>query len=88
MVWKIEYVRSAEKQLGRLDRTWQRRILDFMDNDIGLLDDPRQRGKVLVGNRGGFWRYRVGDYRVICSIDGSIRIILVLKVSHRRDVYD
>ncbi len=81
-------MRSAEKQLGRIDRTWQRRILDYMDNDIGLLDDPRQRGKALVGNQGGFWRYRIGDYRLICSINESIRVILVLKVGHRRDIYD
>lgn len=81
-------MRSAEKQLGRIDRTWQRRILNYMDNDIGLLDDPRQRGKALAGNQGGFWRYRIGDYRLICSIDESIRIILVLKVGHRRDIYD
>ena len=88
MAWRIEYVRSAEKQLGRIDRTWQRRILDYMDDTIGTLDNPHERGKALVGDQGGFWRYRVGDYRVICAIDETTRVIEVLKVGHRRDVYD
>ncbi len=88
MAWTIEYVRSAEKQLGRIDRSWQRRILDYMDTNIATLTDPRDRGKTLVGDQSGFWRYRVGDYRIICSIDEAIRVVLVLKIGHRRDVYD
>jgi len=88
LAWKIEYVRSAEKRLRRIDRTWQRRILDYMDDTIGTLDDPHERGKALVGDQGGFWRYRVGDYRIICSIDESTHVVLVLKIGHRRDVYD
>lgn len=88
MAWTIDYVRSAEKQLGRIDRSWQRRILDYMDTNIATLTDPRDRGKALVGDQSGFWRYRVGDYRIICSIDEAIRVVLVLKIGHRRDVYD
>lgn len=88
MAWTIEYVRSAEKQLGGIDRTWQRRILDYMDHTIGPLDNPRERGKALVGDHGGFWRFRVGDYRVICAIDETVHVIKVLKIGHRRNVYD
>lgn len=88
MAWKIEYGRSAEKRLARLDRAWQRRILDYMDVTLGKLDDLRQRGKALVGEFGGFWRFRVGNYRIICSIDEAAHLILVLKVGHRRDIDD
>jgi len=88
LAWTIDYVRSAEKQLGRIDRSWQRRILDYMDTNIATLTDPRDRGKALVGDQSGFWRYRDGDYRIICSIDEADRVVLVLKIGHRRDVYD
>lgn len=87
MIWTIEYARTAERQLRRIDRTWQRRILDYMDHDIAALDDPRIRGKALTGDLGGFWRFRVGDYRVICSIEDTIHVVTVLKIGHRRDVY-
>ena len=88
MAWIVKYTRAAEKQLARIDRTWQQRILDYMDDEIATLDDPRARGKALTGEFGGFWRFRVGNYRVICSIDDAIRIILVAKIGHRRDIYD
>jgi len=88
LAWTIEYTRSAERALRRIDRTWQRRIIDHMDNEIALLDDPRVRGKALTGDLGGFWRFRVGDYRIICSIEETVQVIIVLKVGHRRDVYE
>ena len=87
MAWTVEYTRTAERRLRRIDLTWQRRILDYMDHEVALLDDPRVRGKVLTGEFGGFWRFRVGDFRVICSIEDALHIITVLKVGHRRDVY-
>jgi mRNA interferase RelE/StbE len=87
LAWTVEYVSSAEKQLSRIDRAWQRRILDYMDTDVAELSDPRERGSVLTGNLGGLWRYRVGDYRIVCSIEETVRVILVIKIGHRRDVY-
>ncbi len=57
-----------------------------MDN-LGVLDDPHEGGKALVGDQGGFLRYRIGDYRIICSLDETAYVILVLKVGYRRDVY-
>lgn len=71
-----------------LDAVAQRRILDFMDDRIATLHDPRSRGHALTGSLRGFWRYRVGDYRVVCEIHDIEVLILVVRVGHRRDVYE
>ena len=87
MAWTINYADSARKQLLKLDKQIARRIVDFMDTRIASLDDPRSTGKALSGPLGGFWRYRVGDYRVICDIqDGALRV-LVVEVGNRREIY-
>ena len=83
---RIEYTETARKQLRKLDRTMQKRILDYMD-EVALLENPRSRGKALVENMRGLWRYRVGDYRVICEIQESRIIISVLKIGHRKNIY-
>ena len=83
---RIEYTETARKQLKKLDKTMQKRILDYMD-EVGQLEDPRSRGKALVENMRGLWRYRVGDYRVICEIQDSKIIISVLKIGHRKNIY-
>ena len=77
----IEYTETARKQLKKLDKTMQKRILDYMD-EVALLENPRSRGKALFENMRGLWRYRVGDYRVICEIQESRIIISVLKIGH------
>lgn len=87
MVWTIEYSDSAKAQLRKLGKPTARRIVDFMNERIAGLDDPRSTGKALTGPLGGFWRYRVGDCRVICDIhDGALRI-LVVQVGNRREIY-
>lgn len=88
MAWKIEYADSARDQLRKLDKQVARRILDFMDERIANLEDPRSVGEALKGARlGSFWKYRVGDYRVVASIeDGAVRI-LVVRIGNRREVY-
>ena len=83
---RIEYTETSRKQLTKLDKTMQKRILDYMD-EVGQLDNPRSRGKALVDNMRGLWRYRVGDYRVICEIQDSKIIISVLKIGHRKNIY-
>ena len=83
---RIEYTETARKQLKKLNKTMQKRILDYMD-EIALLENPRSRGKALVENMRGLWRYRVGDYRVICEIQESRIIISVLKIGHRKNIY-
>lgn len=87
MAWRVEYAATAKAQLRKLDRPTARRIVDFMDERIAPLDDPRSRGKALTGPLGDFWRYRVGDCRVICDIqDGALRV-LVVRVGNRREIY-
>ena len=83
---RIEYTETARKQLKKLDKTMQKRILDYMD-EVGQLENPRSRGKALVENMRGLWRYRVGDYRVICETQDSKIIISVLKIRHRKNIY-
>jgi mRNA interferase RelE/StbE len=85
--WTIEYTRTAETQLGKLDRQIARRILDYLDDKIAPLENPRSRGKALVGPLGELWRYRIGDYRVICEIQDSFMRILVVETGHRKQIY-
>ena len=83
---RIEYTETARKQLKKLDKTIQKRILDYMD-EVGRLENPRSRGKALVENMRGLWRYRVGDYRVICEIHEERIIISVIKIGNRKNIY-
>ena len=83
---RVVYSEDARKQLKKLDNSDKVKILDYMD-EVSKLDDPRARGKALVGNYIGLWRYRVGDYRILCDIKNDELCILVVDVGHRRDVY-
>ena len=87
MNWTIEYTKTAETQLRKLDRQVARRILDYLDGTIATLENPRSRGKRLSGPLGDLWRYRVGDYRVICEIQEKVMRILVVAAGHRGRVY-
>ena len=86
-IWTINYSDTARKALKKLDKQTAYRILDYMDERVATAPDPRLLGKALSGQLGGLWRYRVGDYRVICDIQDKTVCILVLKMDHRRDVY-
>ncbi|MFB8831879.1 type II toxin-antitoxin system RelE/ParE family toxin [Azotobacter sp. CWF10] len=87
MAWTIDYTQTALDQLRKLDKQSARRILDFMDARVAQREDPRSTGKALTGPLGGLWRYRVGDFRVICEIqDGALRV-LVVELGNRREVY-
>ena len=88
MAWKVELSALAQKSLDQLDPQIARRILSFLFERIEHLDDPRSIGEALKGSKlGAFWKYRVGDYRIISSIeDGALRI-LVVKIGNRREVY-
>lgn len=87
MAWTIDYAETAKRQLRKLDKQAARRIIDFMDARVAGLADPRSVGKALTGPLGGFWRYRVGDFRVICDInDGALRV-LVVQAGNRREIY-
>ena len=86
--WRIELTATATKQLGKLDRQEARRITAFLRDRLAAHEDPRSLGKALTGpTLGTFWRYRVGDYRLICDIDDGALRILVIELGNRRDVY-
>ncbi len=87
MAWTINYTDSALKYLRKLDRQTAKRILDFMDTRIATLPDPRSNGKALSGPLGDFWRFRLGDYRVICDIKDSTLSVMVIKIGNRKEVY-
>jgi mRNA interferase RelE/StbE len=87
LAWTIEYAETARRQLQKLDKAIARRIVDFMDARIASSDDPRSLGKALKGPLGDLWRYRVGDYRILCDIQYSVLTILVLQIGNRREVY-
>jgi mRNA interferase RelE/StbE len=88
MAWKVELSSLVRKNLGEIDRQIARRILAFLHDRVAQLDDPRSIGEALKGSRpGDFWKYRVGDYRIIASIeDGALRI-LVVRIGNRKEVY-
>jgi len=87
LAWTIEYTDTAKRQLQKLDKQIARRILDYMDERVVSSGDPRSTGKLLTGSFGGLWRYRVGDYRVICDIQDNNLLILVLSLGNRREIY-
>lgn len=88
MAWIINYTESALRQLKKLDRPTALRILDYMNERVALADDPRILGKSLVGPKlGAYWRYRVGDVRVICNIQDGELCVLVVEIGHRKQVY-
>ena len=86
-VWRVEITRTAEKQITKLSRTGQKSIQGFLRERLTPADDPRQWGKPLQGDKRGLWRYRVGDYRLICDIQNEKVVVLILEVEHRKDVY-
>lgn len=88
MAWRIEFDDKAKKELAALDKAIAKRITSFLRERIARLDDPRSVGEALKGSRmGAFWKYRVGDYRIIASIeDGALRI-LVVRIGNRKQVY-
>lgn len=85
---RIEFDPRAEKELAKLDREVARRILRFLRERVAVLGDPRSLGEALHGPElGRFWKYRVGDYRLICIIQDQRITVVVLRIGHRRDVY-
>ncbi len=88
MAWQIEITATATRQLSKLGKPEARRIVEFLRIRIASLTDPRQTGKALKGPQfGNLWRYRVGDYRLLCEIQDDRVIVLVLEIGHRREIY-
>ncbi|MCZ7907901.1 type II toxin-antitoxin system RelE/ParE family toxin [Agrobacterium leguminum] len=88
MTWRIKFQRAAVKQLGKLTKSDANRIVSFLADRIAEDDNPRRTGAALQGSElGNFWRYRVGDYRIICDIQDHKLVVLVVEIGHRREIY-
>lgn len=88
MNWNYQITAKALKQLRKLGPEPARRIIAFLDDRVTGCEDPRQFGKCLKGDLGEFWRYRVDDYRILCRIHDGLLQVLVVRIGHRRDIYD
>ena len=88
MIYHVEYLKSVEKTLAKMDRFTRRILFEWIDKNLEGCVDPRIHGKPLSANRAGQWRYRVGDYRIIADIQDAKLVILVIAIGHRRDVYE
>lgn len=87
MIYKIEFSDEAFKEFGKLDKYTQKLIDAWIRKHLETNENPISIGKPLVGSKSGQWRYRVGDFRLLCLIQDDRLIILVIKIGHRRDVY-
>lgn len=87
MVWTINYLKSVQKELKKTDKNARERIREFLETKVANLENPRDLGKPLKGDKSEFWRYRVGEYRIICSIQDNSLTVLVVRIGHRKDVY-
>ena len=87
MAWHVEYTKTALKQLKKMDRFTARLIMSWIDKNLEGCNNPRAHGKGLTANRSGEWRYRVGDYRILCIIEDNRLVVHVFSVGHRRNIY-
>ena len=88
MAWSVELSQTADRELSKLDAQHAKRILKFLQERVAKSDGPRSLGEPLHGSRlGEFWKYRVGDYRLVCSIEDNRLLVLVLRLGHRREIY-
>lgn len=86
MAYNVRISGAAVKALKKLSRDVSERIVDAIE-DLKTIENPRSKGKALTGSLRGFWRYRVGDYRIICEIHDDELVVIVVTVGHRRDIY-
>lgn len=87
MTYKVEASKRFIREFDKLDHYTKRMIKAWIDKNLQECSDPRKYGKRLTANRNGQWRYRIGDYRIICEIIDDKLIILALTIGHRREVY-
>ena len=85
MGWTVEISAFAQKQLGKLDKPLAERVLDWLDDRVEGCKNPRHFGEPLTGGLSGFWRYRIGDFRVICEIQDNRLVVLALSIGQRRE---
>lgn len=87
MSYRIQTTARFDREFKKLDRYTQRMLKAWINKNLVGQEDPRAHGKALTADRKGFWRYRIGDYRIICEIKDDELVILALSAGHRREVY-
>lgn len=87
MAWTIKYTDTAKKQLRKLEKGAAKRIVNYLDSRIATQPNPRTSAKALRGELGDFWRFRIGDFRVICTIEDEELTVLVVRIGHRKNIY-
>ena len=87
MSWRIEYLKSARKDIQKIDPQTRQQIRDYLEQRVATLDNPRQLGKAPKGPLSALWRYRVGNYRLVCEIHDEVLVVLVVRIGHRKKVY-
>ena len=88
MKYKVILTERAKKQLKKLDKHTSALIIGWLEKNVNDCENPRIHGKGLVENKSGQWRYRIGDYRVICEIQDNEVVVLVLEIGHRKEIYN
>ncbi len=88
MAWTIEFDERAQRDLARVDKPIAKRIRRFLEDRVSTSDNPRDFGHSLKHQYSGLWRYRVGDYRIICQIEDQKLVVLVVEIGHRSSVYE
>lgn len=86
-MWRLVFSKKADRQLSKMDPGVRRIIVAWLLKNVDGCEDPRAHGKGLTANRSGEWRYRVGDYRILCEIRDDELVVLALEIGHRRSVY-
>lgn len=87
LAWTIEWDKRAFKELKKLNQRIQCAIINYLNMHVAEADHPRKVGKPLKGNKSGLWRYRVGNYRIICYFEEAHCVVLILRVAHRQSIY-
>lgn len=87
MKWKVEITKSALRDLRKIDKPNSSHILSYVEDLVVGAENPRDKGKALLGNLSGIWSYRVFKYRILVEFDGDLGVVRVLKIAHRREVY-
>ncbi len=87
MAWTANFDPRALKELENLDRVVQKRVVSYLQTRVLEKGKPRDLGKPLTGDKGGLWRYRIGDFRLICRLDDEAQRVLILRVAHRKEAY-
>ena len=88
MVYKVVYDKKAIKSLSKLDKGQQKMIISWIEKNLVDTDNPKQHGKALKGNLKEYWRYRVGDYRILADINDDEIKIIIFNLGHRREIYE